>query len=210
MKEKPILFSTPMIKAILAGNKTQTRRIIKHFGNEYHYETLLCDWGLSGYPQLVNNNIWEWTLQTAIDDNQTFKFKCPFGQIDDILWVRETWALPVDNEGNDIGYQYKSDYDDKSNWWKWKPSIFMPKEACRIKLKITDIRVERIQDISENDAIAEGIIMNNSPHPGWYWMEDIYMTDSPTYAYELLWKHINGKESWESNIWIWVLQFEKI
>lgn len=134
--------------------------------------------------------------------------KCPYGKKGDILWVRETWR-GIEQETGGFRYEYKA--TEKINLIdKWKPSIFMPKEAARIFLKVTDVRVERLQDISEADAIAEGIVMNNTPHEGWYWMENVYSTDSALIAYEKLWNKINGKKyPWDSNPWVWVISFEK-
>ena len=132
--------------------------------------------------------------------------KCPYGEIGNVLWVREsfqTWKL---------GWIFKSDYGaELPKGIKWKPSIHMPRTAARIFLEITNIRVERVQDISEEDAIKEGIEMNNIPHPNWYWMEDVYSTDSPTKAFELLWNKINGtRASWEINPWVWVIELKRI
>jgi hypothetical protein len=177
MKEIPILFSTPMVKAILAGNKTQTRRIIK--------------------PQY------------------SIKEKYKIG---DVLWVRETYRV-INHSGHGSIYFYKADacftdLNDKNI--KWKPSIFMPKEACRIKLKITDIKVERLQDISEQDAIHEGIEFkewNNGfvLNKGFkiYGCRATY-DENPIVSYRSLWEQINGKDSWNINHWVWVIQFERI
>ena len=108
-------------------------------------------------------------------------------------------------------YEYKATAKEDGNPTDepWKSSIFMPKDACRIFLKITKIRIERLQNISETDAVAEGIIMNNIPHEGWYWMENIYSTDCPIIAYEKLWKKINGEKSWDENPWVFVYEFER-
>jgi hypothetical protein len=219
MKEKPILFSTPMVQSILIDEKTQTRRTINHFGNSFHYEMLLCDWGLSGIPFLVENNIWEWTLQTEVDDNVTFKFKCPYGQMGDILWVRETFRI-INHSGTASKYFYKADAcetDLNDKKIKWKPSIFMPKEACRIKLKIIDIRVERIQDISEKDSKSEGVLLHER---GKHWLnyidqsykmtQFIYNLYSAKESYKSLWTLINGRDSWNNNPWVWVIEFKRI
>jgi hypothetical protein len=184
--ERPILFSTPMVQSILDGRKTQTRRIIKkqpHGAGE---------WIMRGINWLFPNV------------NPYINLKCPYGQISDVLWVRETF---FDAGGYFI---YKANCPEDYEIVKWKPSIFMPKEACRIKLLIKDIRVERLQDISEKDAIAEGIEMNNKPHTGWYWMKDVYSTDYAPLAYEKLWNKINGKDSWSKNPWVWVIEFNKL
>jgi hypothetical protein len=130
MKERPILFSTPMVQAIMEGRKTQTRRIAKGHALQF------LDAGL-------------------LSEYVSKQDLCPYGELGDILWVRETWALPVDADGNDAGYQYKADYSDGSERWKWKPSIHMQKSACRLFLQITYIAIERLNDISDDDAIKE-------------------------------------------------------
>jgi hypothetical protein len=218
---KPILFKTEMVQAILAGRKTQTRRVIKHFGNLYHYDTLLCDWALSDKPKHIGGVNWEWTLQTAVDDNSTFKFKCPYGKIGEILWVRETFAKTGDNFHDDWpdhgDYYYKADnpfneielhkeYPKMKGWPKWRPSIYISRKAARIFLKIADIKVERLQDINEMDAIAEGVLNADS-------FKNIGVDNSMTnrYAYRELWDKINSKKyPWSSNPWVWVITFKRI
>jgi hypothetical protein len=148
MKERPILFSAPMVRAILDGRKTQTRRVIK--------EKLM-----RGEGAHVNN--------------------CQYGKPGDRLWVRETFCY----HDYLARYLYKAD---GVTGVKWKPSIFMPRIASRIMLEITGIRVERLQDISEEDAIAEG----------WPKSSDWYRS---------LWESINGQGSWVLNPWVWVIEF---
>jgi len=202
---KPILFKTEMVQAILAGNKTQTRRVIKHFGNLYHYDTLLCDWALSDKPKHIGGVNWEWTLQTAVDDNSTFKFKCPYGKIGDVLWVRETWR-GIDQETGGFRYEYKA--TEKINLIdKWKPSIYMPREAARLFLEITDVRVERLQDISDEDVMKEVISLPNYAEQA---IKDVHYPD-PDEIYSILWDKINGKKyPWSSNPWVWVIDFKRI
>ncbi|MFA5299764.1 MAG: hypothetical protein WC389_16385 [Lutibacter sp.] len=195
---KPILFSTPMVQAILRGEKTQTRRIMQE---QPPCQLLSC--GTSGRYWADNP-----------EDLRAKYFRCKY-EIGDILWVRETWqhakCLNINPEDENYGFVYKADgqpWEDYEHW-TWKPSIFMPKEAARIFLKITNIRVDRLNDISESDAVAEGIVMNNTPHIGWYWMENVYSTDSPIMAYERLWQKINGEKSWAENPFVWVYAFER-
>lgn len=191
MKQRPILFNTEMVQAIIEGRKTQTRRIYKKA------------------PTSVD-------LYSIQKHSKSYILsQCPYGNPGDILWVRETWALPVDENGSDAGYQYKADYDDKSNCWKWKPSIHMPKEACRIWLKITDVRVERLQDIKEKDAISEGIEVihmaaDEVPVYRNYLLKEKLGSVNPIRSFENLWKSINGKDSWKHNPWVWVIEFERI
>lgn len=159
--EKPILFSTMMVQAILAGRKTMTRRIIKH-----PYISRLNSFGL-------------------IPIHAKYRW-----MVDDILWVKETFQKI---EGN--RYIYKAD---PIIWGgKWKPSIFMPKDACRIKLRVINIRIERLHDISENDAISEGI-------------NDYTDGANSIKIFFNLWERINGKGSSELNPWVWVIEFERM
>ena len=174
---KPILFSTPMVQAILKGAKTQTRRIIK------------------------SDEISE-SINLA---------RCKY-KIGDILWVRETWqhtkCLNINFEDENYGYVYKADEQPWEDYehWTWKPSIFMPKEACRIFLKIKSIRVERLNEITEADALAEGVErwieerMKSKPtHYKVYFQnckpEDLCSyTSDPIDSYETLWQKINGEK----------------
>ncbi len=156
---KPILFSTPMVQAILSGRKTQTRRVIKRF----------TDFGITDH--------------------------CAYGKVGDILWVRETWQKV---EHPELKYRYRADHLNPTSV-TWKPSIFMPKDACRIFLEVTEIKVERLQDISEEDAIAEGVEVPTYKE-----------TELAKYKtnFSILWEFINGEESWESNPWVWAITFK--
>jgi hypothetical protein len=205
MKERPILFSTPMVQSIMDGTKTQTRRALKG---------LSLEWIEVGF-----------TPEFVADPANSL---CPYGQVGDVLWVRETWqhlkCLNINPEDENYGYVYKADgqpWNDLEGW-RWKPSIFMPKEACRLMLKITDIRVERLKDISEDDSKAEGIgrwiesRLRSAPiHYQMYSDFDnpedpaLYASD-PIDSFESLWRKINGKDSWVENPWVWVIIFEKI
>lgn len=116
------------------------------------------------------------------------------------LWVRETFLETVSTDDG-IHYEYKADYSETmTNDVCWKPSIFMPKEACRIRLRVEDIRVERLHDISDEDCKAEGLtapMITDHPKGGWY------------VAYKSLWESINGKGAWNKNPWVWVIEFKK-
>jgi len=218
MKERPILFSTPMVKAILEGRKTQTRRIKKlEWLTSDHCGIPICDWGLSRYIS-CENGLLKFEIQEAVDDSKIYEIQCPYGQVGDLLWVRETFAVIDDREfeNGTIYTEYKADRpNDKypGDWPedeakgnpeapKWKPSIFMPKKYARIWLEITDIRVERLQDIDPVDCINEGIEKLN-------WLDD-----EPIAAIErfsLLWDSINGKKHpWSSNPFCWVITFRRI
>ena len=177
MKERPILFSGPMVRAILDGRKTMTRRVVKP-------QSLI----ISGHPPRSIR-------------------QCPYGAPGDRLWVRETFAHLTHNDtGEGEGYIYRADgWDDDV---KWKPSIFMPRWASRITLEITDVRVERLQDITNGDAITEGV-WTISPNKGRDYM-DGGSTICPCGLFRSLWEKINGRESWDNNPWVWVIEFRKI
>jgi hypothetical protein len=186
---KPILFSTPMVQAILAGTKSQTRRIVK---------PPFSDW-------ITDENIHsEWAK--GLED------QCKYGQVGSVLWVRETFCIYHDPDGTS-GYYYKEQANEvEKRRVKWKPSIFMPREACRLFLEITDIRVERLQDISEEDAIAEGVEKLGNIL---LWTYKDYLTNnqvrqySARQSYMSLWDKINGPGSWEKNPFVWKITFKK-
>ena len=188
MKDRPILFSTDMVKAILEGRKTQTRRIVKFPGD------------FDGKAVYDNH---PFGLKYSAQD-ETVQRLFPKWNAGDILWVRETW---IDLEDHSVGfheYLYKADcLPDYARQIKWRPSIFMPREACRILLEVTDVRVERLSDISERNAEAEGveILRRNQPPMAGSAAIGIYME---------LWESINGKGSWEKNPWVWVITFKRI
>lgn len=199
---KPILFSTAMVQAILEGRKSQTRRIIKPqpigdqssglvFYKKFHFE---------------GTNWQEEILKIA-------KF-----QMGDIMWVRETWQYSDDL--NDP-YLYKQKYQEEylpehHGEMKWKPSIFMPKDACRIFLKVTKVRIERLQDITEEDAKAEGVFYYGDETLDYmnYMHDNKHFDDwgvmTAKHSFETLWEKINSKESWKENPWVFVYDFEHI
>lgn len=181
-KYHPILFSTPMVHAILEGRKTQTRRVVK--------DKLL--------QNATPDDDIEFLLLTII-----YKYK-----VGDVLWVRETFTQWPKGE-----FQYFVDTALGNELGKWKPSIHMPKEACRIFLKIKSIRVERLQDISEEDAIAEGIVFKNHSEAGIVYKN--YLKENAFFFYPVksfcsLWESINGDKSWDKNPFVWVYEFEQI
>ncbi len=246
--ERPILFSNPMVKALLDGRKTQTRRIVKipdliktpdrfeYSGNSTQFDiprkAIPYDDRVYHQWRLNNNNSYSW-----VDC-------CPYGKIGDILWVKEmyyAYGMWLKNGHTKSGKQkwmffdttltgFKYHYQDdppenilpntkrETYGWFKRSSLFMPYKACRIKLPIIDIRVERVQDISEADAIAEGIgrwteeRMRSKPvHYQLYYVEpgnESFYTSDPVDSYQSLWTKINGKGSWDSNPWVWVIQFK--
>ena len=211
MKEKPILFSGPMVNAILDGRKTQTRRVVKH-----------CTQNSAASRPYFPGGYKQGKFVEPTD--------CPYGQPGDRLWVREThrWdgvdpKIAVREKLTDT-LTYRADWDgDRAvDDCPWRPSIFMPRWASRITLEITDVRVERLQDISEEDAMAEGIerveldgLMEMTPlgmRPEIGWMN--YLAgdgfNKAVRSFATLWQSINGIDSWEQNPWVWVVSFRKI
>ncbi|MEH0194527.1 hypothetical protein V7S57_02210 [Caulobacter sp. CCNWLY153] len=218
MRERPILFSAPMVRALLTGEKTQTRRTMK-------VQPVLR----SGVWELFGTG-WSESIETvpAVTDGAV-ALNCPYGRLGDRLWVREA-IVAEELAGGDDGVRYLAD----DNWsaipntpeaadrWltlfhygqsegsrpsglrgKGVPSIHMPRWACRLVLEITSIRAERLNACSEADAIAEGSREPSLvPIIGGGWSErDVYAR---------LWEHINGKGSWAANPWVWVVEFKKI
>lgn len=181
---KPILFSGEMVRAILEGRKTQTRRIVKFpndfTGNIYNNYPFGIKYSSNDFEGCVKrlNSKWE---------------------IDDTLWVRETCQYSDSSVNFNPGWVYRATDPDWETMegWKWKPSIFMPKRACRIFLKITDIRVERLQDINTDALKAEGI--NYTMDYGPILFEN----------FKELWQRINGQENWKTNPFVWVIKFER-
>lgn len=201
MKERPIIFGGPMMLAILSGSKTQTRRPIKLQPNHE-------GWSIVRIEQIGKN----WNITTCIDDFHG-ELKCPYGQPGDELWVREIWqaakgydTLKPSKISSRSGIKYLADglcswTDDDAGdvvWGRTRRSIYMPRWASRIQLEITDIRVERIQDISEEDAKAEGAE---------HWNPLVKTVRN----FENLWNSINEKRGfgWEKNPHCWVIEFKK-
>lgn len=216
IKERPILFSAPMVRAILDGRKTVTRRALnaqalKNIG--YGVRLGECHELPTEGPLHPN----------SVDYYNDF---CPFGQPGDRLWVRETFGLQVRHYGGGAGEHivyratnpdaiYCKSAEGQEYPVKWKPSIHMPRHSSRILLEITDVRVERLQDISEEQALAEGII----PHVrgGWHWhphdpsnVDDWHQFGfkSPAFAFQDLWIGTGG--DWDSNPWVWCVNFKRV
>lgn len=236
MKERPIIFSAPMVRAILDGRKTQTRRVVKGIINADLFEPLGDDGGFLHSSKCTN------FCDFACGGHE---IACPYGVPGDRLWVRETWCCPDSTKKGGLvgfaadgwcGYRdaagllvphgrileapgYKECFPPtgartfglKGYGGRWRPSIHMPRWASRLTLYITSVRVERLQAISEADAIAEGCEMDGAfpkeqPHVsggmvGW---------DDAREWYADLWDSINGKGSWAANPWVWVVEFRRI
>lgn len=190
MNIKPILFSTEMVKAILEGRKTMTRREIK---------------GLPEGASEVWNDGGEWVVENEDGHCWDGKLKAKYS-IGDILWVRETWAeVSTFPEPDCFGkYLYKSMGDTPV---KWKPSIFMPKEACRLFLEVTNVRAERLQDISGDELIREGLFTIEHEGTLEYLVGQVCaIKDSSEKSVAWIWQNINGE--WESNPFVWVITFK--
>lgn len=209
MRGRPILFNTEMVQAILVGRKTCTRRIVKP-----QPKTRLCytfagggrrTWG---YPSPSACEIWgeEYKLPDDITkEDLTKRWKPPY-HTDDILYVRETWFKDVDR------YMYRANYSDQEKFYrdskeiemKWKPSIHMPKDAARIWLIVTEVKVERLQDITEAGAAKEGCIddvefargKSARNHFAALWNTTIKKSDIDIYG-------------WSANPFVWVVEFER-
>lgn len=205
IRARPILFSGPMVRALLAGRKTQTRRVVKP------------RWGLGPIQNLRDTDphlfsgkhndpeSWGWPYA---DDGAPMPLAiwkdvlCPYGEAGDLLWVRETWCRAVDGPGYlyaatetdhvilDDGDGFAATDSKGRERSPWRPSIHMPRAASRLTLRITDVRVQRVQDISREDEIAEGVA-------------DGQFFDS-------LWSSIHGDASWDANPWVWALTFETL
>ncbi|WP_194720781.1 hypothetical protein [Noviherbaspirillum malthae] len=205
MKERPILFSAPMVRAILDGTKTQTRRALL----VQPLDVLPMEGEAAG-KQWVG-------LMTRDPKPEGTVFRCKFGQTGDRLWVRETFAQFIDYDvidGRSVeldrDFVYRADGEDQKRHTAWRPSIHMPRAASRIDLEITGVRIERLTDCSEADAIAEGI--ERSGECNWCDYLDYGYNDftNARHSYRSLWESINGAGSWEANPWVWVVEFKRV
>ena len=225
MKERPILFSGPMVRALLVGTKTQTRRIIKAQPAEFvqvtpdrHPTTRTAPYidaycGEKKTAQNPRGMSREWHWWTADNRLGEHLARCPYGIPGDRLWLRES-CCP--NYGGPMIPAYRADWSTRSGEFasepRWTPSIHMPRRASRITLEITNVRVERLQEISESDAVAEGL-KSMPPCFGHGWQSLPPSGDgwcAPTLAYRELWESINGPNSWDLNPYVWVIEFKKL
>lgn len=187
MKERPIIFNDAMVRAILEGRKTQTRRTVKPMSRR------------------VGREFTGWVLPEYRGD-------CPFGKPGDRLWVRECWRVSSAHDclaprdiPSDVGVEYRADNLPGIFNSKGRPSIHMPRWASRITLEITGVRVERLQDINEADAIAEGCEGERYSVGHGDSIEK-----APSTIFSELWQSIYGAESWQSNPWVWVVEFRRV
>ncbi|ENO80302.1 hypothetical protein [Thauera sp. 63] len=218
MKVRPILFSAPMVRAILAGTKTQTRRVVKP---QPAVGQGIVNAAYCGYPNL-------WLRDGPCDKTDPAQdWRCPYGQPGDRLWVREAWAETDREDGTPViayraggniaigrDHPKGNDYlintiawDDMPHVETWRPSIHMPRWASRILLEITAIRVERLNEISQSDARAEGAPPSHLSIDRV--SREFGFADFPRSWFGQLWEHINGPGSWEANPWVWVVEFRR-
>lgn len=202
MADRPILFSAPMVRALLAGTKTQTRRMVKP-----QPPTEAKDAGVIGSGDPKSNGIWVWLDDTDIEWCSPIgdEFRCPYGVPGDRLWVKETHALAPDHGLYGVRYFATDAVHDLR---KRRPSIHMPRWASRLTLTISDVRIQRLKDISEEDAMAEGL---KWVVPGMWSVDSVsvpVVSHDPRVAYFQLWDHINGEGAAAANPWVWAVSFE--
>lgn len=227
MKERGIIFSAPMVRAILDGTKTQTRRIVKF------PRWMITDWER-------DKAAWDFNRGLSVglfSEGRLYREMRRYADVGDRIWVRETWAV----RGNEDGHPVRADYSlcefeeadrfycadckptnygmwempDGSVFEGWRPSIYMPRWASRITLEVTDVRVQRLQDISVEDAKAEGVsgYVNGHGH-----VSDAELLVEPGYrhphfyrrGFEDVWDSIHGDGSWDANPWVWAISFKRI
>lgn len=216
VKERPMLFSAPMVRALIDGSKTQTRRALKRQPD---------------YPIIIANdphtNRYQIGEKEPVTEAALLR-GCPYGQPGDRIWVRETFGYVSPDEQqrphSECNIEYRADLapgcTDRPGSWpvdecigdperpRWRPSIHMPRRASRILLEIVSVRVERLNACSDADAVAEGIGLNPSAI-------GMKLTNPPGESmaiamYRALWESINGAGSWAANPWVWVIEFKRV
>ena len=210
IKERPILFLAPMVRAILEGRKTVTRRPVK--ATKAHADGfMMLDHGKGWRPYNAFGDF------ASDHEGMEYPIACPYGKLGDRLWVRETCfindyreASVPEQERADCEIHYRADgipdFEGEEELIRWRPSIHMPRWASRILLEVTDVRVERLQDITEEQALAEGIKKHSD---GGYHVEDgKHFSDSPVESFACLWSSVGG--DWDANPWVWCVSFKRI
>lgn len=214
MNTKPILYSTEMVQSILDNRKTQTRRTkgLEKFNQNpdwFRYDHL----DQTEDPGTEYQHFFE---SLDVNGNPLEKYsmaKAPY-KIGEILWVRESFNTSILNSKQ--GYIYRADFDDTGKLVVWKPSIHMPKAAARIFLKVKNIRAERLFNISESDAIAEGVDKKGEMYYDYFGevpkvgRDFFYTNETAKISFMGLWCKINGVDSWRNNPWVWVIEFERV
>lgn len=223
MRERPILFSEPMVRALLDGRKTQTRRLVKP-------QPLSKTDGVRA-DRYNRSEEWAfWLPDNRMTEPRTWT--CPHGAVGDRLWVRESFGIDHDDAlalEQDTHVCYQADGPAKSfyrEFQRYRPSIHMPRWASRLTLELTEVRVERLQEISEADAKTEGLAvltkdrgqtwkwgiadrdgLPGNDNTGWHWSDwDV----DPRKAFAKLWRCINGPGAWDANPWVWALSFKRV
>lgn len=218
MKERPIIFNADMVRAVLDGRKTQTRRIMTPQPTDDIQP-----------HQFPNKSLLGWLSSLKHKHGSFTAHICPFGQPGDRLWVRETWQC-TSFETNEYGHVEGVDYmreipkqkpqspawgvsyeangfntgDAEERGFPWRPSIHMPHWASRITLEITGVRVERLNSMTEQDAIAEGCCGGHNSIPGYQY------SATPHEHFHHVWQSIYGADSWQANPWVWVVEFKRM
>ncbi|MGL3430540.1 hypothetical protein [Salmonella enterica] len=208
MKERGMIFNAEMVNAILSGRKMQTRRPIK--------------WKQTRFTEIAereDGSLWPWAEDC--ERGGDIWFACPFGEVGDCIWVRETWA-EAGASAPDLKL-YRANYPahvpthyenvPPAEDVRWTPSIHMPRWASRITLEIINVRVERLHSISERDALREGLFQ--LPASGRYCLQPGMQyfgmaSRSAKEVYSWLWASIYGEESWAANPWVWVIEFKRV
>lgn len=228
MTSRPILFSAPMVRALLAGTKTQTRRILKPQPTDAMWDAARANLGgdtARAYPVVhrtfgigLRRDDGAFSDVGFIEPNM----QCPYGKPGDRLWVRETWGLhrhfditdwerrsvaglSSDQVLSGLALDYQADWSANQEHCFWRPSIHMPRWASRITLEITGVRVERLQGITGRDVLAEGVD-NGKSNPAMGQRYEIMQR----LAFAGLWESINGPGSWDANPWVWVVEFKRV
>ena len=245
MKERPILFSASMVRALLAGTKTQTRRVVKampvvaspsvsHIRCELHPFSRKAMAGTPGESAALPDQMawvaYDW-VENAIGIESIEWLRNPYGQPGDRLWVKETffdvrpWRYEPLFGGVAGDFIYRAEYEYREEQGRpdilggrhWRPSIFMPRAASRLTLEIASVRVERLQDITREDAIAEGLEARETEigpfYPDYGWKlkgGSRHEFADPRESYRTLWEKLNGAGSWAANPWVWVLEFKRV
>ncbi|WP_210452564.1 hypothetical protein [Pantoea ananatis] len=221
-KERPILLNAEMVRAVLDGRKTQARRIMKVQPDSPNFGLLR----ITDSTKRSDIGKYHWAESNATGKHtRSALFTCPFGAVGDRLWIRETWQGPLVSYDDAYSmfkdpkpYQkvencvYRADGDqypeftdaDDNLRQGWRPSIHMPRWASRITLEITGVRVERLNSMKEQDAIAEGCSGGHNSIPGYHY------SATPHEHFHHVWQSICGEESWQANPWVWVIEFKRV
>lgn len=224
MTERGMIFNAEMVRAILDGRKTQTRRIMKV--QPEPSKSRPGDFWFSSKKLESMVHISDFAPgNSPIADYHLFiqEHCCPFGAVGDRIWVRETWArYNIDQNSHDLAYRATTPADWPEGG-RWRPSIHMPRWASRILLEITNVRIERLNAISPEDAESEGLECTNftgfGDEPGLpsYPEPDVYFDplkkqwkEYPPEAFAGLWESIYGEGSWKANPWVWVIEFKRV